>query len=108
MNSNHIFFPYWSQGEKDNWDVIEDDNPETGETVVGIGDEEKDEHDIEQYGHVLESGNKEENENSDDLAKEINDEIVTSNESESSNTVIGKWFIVVHYLMCIISSENKM
>ena len=67
--------------------------------MVGIGNEEKHEDEIDQYGHVLESGKKEENENSDDLAKEINDEIVTSNESESSNTVTGKWFVVVHYLM---------
>ena len=58
--------------------------------MVGIGNEEKHEDEIDQYGHVLESGKKEENENSDDLAKEINDEIFTSNESESSNTVTGK------------------
>ena len=100
MNSNYIFSRNWSQGEKDNWDEIEDDDEKAGETVVGIGNEEKDEHEIEEYGHVLESGNKEENENSDNLAKEINNEIATSNESESSNTVTGKWFVVVHYFIC--------
>jgi len=86
---NNMTCNLYVKGEKDNWDEIEDDDEKTGETVVGIGNEEKDEHEIDEYGHVLESGNTEENENSDNLAKEINNEIATSNESESSNTVTG-------------------
>ena len=108
MNSNHMFLHDWSQGEKDNWDVIEDDDDKSAGNVVGIGNEEEDEHDIEEYGHVLESGNKdvdkesdnsveenvdvvesgngEKDENSDNFADMISNEIENSNDEENDDS----------------------
>ena len=87
MNSNHMFLHDWSQGEKDNWDVIEDDDDKSAGNVVGIGNEEEDEHDIEEYGHVQESGNEEdENDNSDNFAEMISNEIENSNDEKNDDS----------------------
>ena len=85
VNSNHMFLHDWSQGEKDNWDVIEDDDDKSAENVVGIGNEEEDEHDIEEYGNVLESGNKDADKESDNSVEENVDEVENGNGEKDEN-----------------------
>jgi len=83
---NNMTCNLYVKGEKDNWDVIEDDDDKSAGNVVGIGNEEEDEHDIEEYGHVLESGNKDVDKESDNSVEENVDVVESGNGEKDENS----------------------